>query len=155
MQERLADAEEEEIPPNLEEGVEVGVVVLTILKNRLRNVRDFDFEQEKDELEPGEWLFVETVSDSRCGKEVFIKYKGLKACILHEVANGNTETKIARKEVVAWLKAHGRYYNGSATINRLRCAYVLPYDFVDTYQVFALRRPSITYKIFGEDKAGS
>jgi hypothetical protein len=148
MQERLADAEEEEIPPNMEEGAEVGVVVLTLLKGGIRNCRDFDFpgddddDGEDDELGPGEWLFVETAEDSKCGKEVFVKYEGLKAKILDQIAMGATETKLTRREVVKWLKAHGRYYNREASVHRRRCAYVLPYELVKNFEVFNLRSSS-------------
>jgi hypothetical protein len=147
IQDCLAEAEEEEIPPNLEEGVEVGVVVLTILKNKIRNCRNFDYplkEGFSDELGPGEWVFIETPEDSKCGQEVFIKYEGLKACILDQVSFGNTETKMARREVVAWLMAHGRHYGADASINRRRCAYVLPYSLVDGFEVFALRQSSFS-----------
>lgn len=67
---RLADAEEVEIPPNTEEGIEVGVVVLTLLKNAIRNCRNFDLPGEDDELQPGEWVFLETTAESKCGLEV-------------------------------------------------------------------------------------
>jgi hypothetical protein len=148
IQDRLAEAEEEEIPPNMEEGVEVGVVVLTILKSKIRNCRNFDVplkEDFSDELEPGEWVFIETAEDSKCGLEVFIKYEGLKACIQDQVAFGNTETKMARREVVAWLMAHGRHYGKDATINRRRCAYVLPFSLVEGFEVFALRQSTFSY----------
>jgi hypothetical protein len=139
IQERLSEAEEEEIPPNTEEGVEVGVVVLTILKSKARIARNFDVPQEHDQLLPGEWLFLETAEDSRCGLEVFIKYEGLRACIVDQIAVGNTETKLTRKEVVAWLRAHGRYYDRKASVNRRRCAYILPYALVENFEIFSLR----------------
>jgi hypothetical protein len=139
MRERLAEAEDEEIPPNMEEGVEVGVVVLTVLKNKIRNARNFDYSQEEDELRPGEWLFLETAEDSKCGLEVYIKYEGLKGCILDYVALGQTETKLPRKDVVSWLLAHGRHHGKDASINRRRCAYVLPFSLVDGFEVFGLR----------------
>ena len=44
--ERLAEAVEEEIPPNTEEGIEVGIVVLTLLYNEIKRCRNFDFPQE-------------------------------------------------------------------------------------------------------------
>jgi hypothetical protein len=135
----LAEAEEEEIPPNTEEGADIGEVVLTILKSKVGSSRDFDKPQEEDELRSNEWLFVETAEDSKCGAEVYIKYQGLKACILDQVALGNTETKFTRKEVVAWLLAHGRYHNRETTINRRRCAYILPYSLVDGFEMFYLR----------------
>jgi hypothetical protein len=138
IRERLAEAEEEEIPPNMEEGAEVGVVILTILKNGIRNARNFDLEQQQDELRPGEWLFLETAEDSKCGLEVYIKYEGLKARILDQVAMGATETRLPRREVVRWLKANGRYYGRDATVNRRRCAYVLPHDLVEKFEVFSL-----------------
>jgi hypothetical protein len=148
ISERLLDAQEEEIPPNTEEGVEVGVVVLTLLKNGLRNCRDFDKPQEEnnDELRPGEWIYVETVEENR-GQEVFIKFEGLKAKILDQIALGATETKITRKEVVKWLLAHGRYYGRDASVHRRRCAYVLPLGLVESFEVFALRTPSMTPSI--------
>jgi hypothetical protein len=150
MRQRLAEAEEEEIPPNMEEGIEVGVVILTILKNAIRNIRDFDYqgngEEGEDKLRPGEWLFAETAEDSRCGKELFIKYEGLKARVLHEVVNGSTETKLTRREVVKWLRAHGRCYGRDATVNRRRSAYVLPYDMVEKFEVFALRAMSNPFR---------
>jgi hypothetical protein len=140
IRDRLADAEEEEIPPNMEEGAEVGEVVLTILKNKVRNARNFDEPQETSELLSSEWIFLETAEDSKCGLEVYIKYQGLKARVLDQIAMGTTETKLTRKEVVAWLRAHGRYHNKEATVNRWRCAYVLPYELVEGFQVFALRQ---------------
>jgi hypothetical protein len=145
MQERLVDAEEEEIPPNLEEGAEVGVVILTILKSKVKICRNFDvppgpgFVDDGDELRAGEWLFLETAEDSKCGLEVYIKYEGLRSCILDQVAMGSTETKMGRREVVAWLMAHGRHHNKEATVNRRRCAYILPYSLVESFEVFALR----------------
>jgi hypothetical protein len=139
MRERLIEAEEEEIPPNTEEGAEVGVVVLTILKDGIRNCRDFDQPQENDELGPGEWIFVETAEESKCGAEVYIKYEGLKAKLLDAIALGATETKLTRKEVTDWLLAHGRYYNRNTSINRRRCAYVLPFSLVESFEVYALR----------------
>jgi hypothetical protein len=142
MRERLADAEEQEILPNMEEGVEVGVVILTILKSASKHCRNFDFDQHNDELEPGEWLFLETTEDSKCGPELFIKYEGLKAKIIDQVAMGNTETKMQRKEVVKWLLAHGRHCGRDASVNRQRSAYVLPYDLVEKFEVFNLRSPS-------------
>jgi hypothetical protein len=152
MREHLLEAEEEEIPPNMEEGVEVGVVVLTLIKNACRNARNFDLPggeedcDESDKLQPGEWLFLETAEDSKCGLEVFVKYEGLKARILDQIAMGATETKLTRKDVVKWLLAHGRYCNKDASINRRRCAYVLPYELVENFQIFSLRSPSSVYR---------
>ena len=40
--ERLAEAVEEEILPSTEEGIEVGIVVLTILHNEIKRCRNFD-----------------------------------------------------------------------------------------------------------------
>ena len=120
------------------------MVILTILKSKMERCRDFDVPQKveegnSDKLHPGEWIFIETADDSKCGPEVYIKYEGLKACILDQIALGTTETKLARKEVVAWLLAHGRYHNKDATVSRRRCAYVLPCSLVDNFEVFALR----------------
>jgi hypothetical protein len=147
MQERLSEAEEEAIPPNTEEGAEVGVVILTILKSKLTTARNFDLpggeEDERDKLVPGEWIFVETAEDSQCGLEVYVKYEGLRACILDQVAMGCTETKLTRKEVVKWLRDHGRYYDRKTSINRRRSAYVLPYDLVKGFEIFALRGQKI------------
>ena len=143
IRDRLAEAEEEEIPPNTEEGIEVGVVILSILKIWSRNIRNFDYPQENDELEPGEWVFLETAEESTCGVEIYIKFEGLKAKVLDQVALGATETKMPRKDIVKWLRAHGRYYNGKASVNRRRCAYVLPYDLVDSYEGFRLRSSSL------------
>jgi hypothetical protein len=139
MNNRLLDAEEEAIPPNTEEGVEVARVVLTILKNKCRNCRDFDCEQEEWGLIPGEWVFVETAKDSSCGKEVFIRFEGLMACVLDEVAMGCTETKMTRKEIVDWLLAHGRHLGRDASPNRVRSAYAIPFSLVEGFQIFALR----------------
>jgi hypothetical protein len=143
--ERLAEATEEEIPPNTEEGIEVGVVVLTLLKNAIRNCRNFDLPGEEDELQPGEWVFLETSAESKCGQEVYIKYEGLKAKIIDQIAMGATETKMTRKEVINWLRAHGRYYNREASVNRHRCAYVWPMELVEKFEVYSLRSPSMTY----------
>jgi hypothetical protein len=140
IRDRLAEAEEEEIPPNMEELAEVEVVVLTILKNCARKVRNFDFPQDNPELEPAEWLFLETAEDSKCGLELYIKYEGLKSKILDQVALGATETKITRKEVVKWLKLHGRHYDKNASVNRRRCAYVLPYSLVEGFESFTFGR---------------
>jgi hypothetical protein len=139
IQERLGEAEEEDIPPDTEEGVEVGVVILTILKNKIVNARDFDVAQEEDKLRPGDWVFLETSAESRVGLEVYIKLQGLMGCILSHIAMGNTETKITRKDVVAWLRAHGRYCNREASVNRWRCAYIVPHALVDSFEVFPLR----------------
>lgn len=139
IQERLGDAEEEDIPPNTEEGVEIGVVILTILKSKITNARNFDLPQEEDMLRPGEWLFVETSAESRDGLEVYIRFQGLMGCIIDQVAMGNTETKITRKDVVAWLRAHGRYYNREASVNRWRCAYIVPWALVNGFELFSLR----------------
>ncbi len=46
MRDRLAEAVEEEIPPNTEEGIEVGIVVLRLLYNEIRRCRNFDDTQE-------------------------------------------------------------------------------------------------------------
>src|SRR5262249_31346576 len=105
----------------------------------IQNARNFDQPQDEDELIPGEWLFVETAEDSQCGPEVYIKFEGLKACILDQVALGNTETKLTRKEVVRWLLDHGRHCGKDATVNRRRCAYTLPYSLVDSFEMFYLR----------------
>lgn len=142
MRDRLAEAVEEEIPPNTEEGIEVGIVVLRMLYNEIKRCRNFDEEQENVQLEPGEWIFLETVEEAR-GLEVFIKYEGLGAKIMHEVSVGNTETKLARKDVVKWMLAHGRYYNRMASVNRRRSAYVLPIDLVKNFEVFAPRSMSM------------
>jgi hypothetical protein len=139
MQEHLSEAEEEEIPPDTEEGVEVGVVFLTILKNKIRNVRNFDLPQEEDELKPGEWVFLETSVESRVGLEVYIKFQGLMSRVLDQIAMGSTETKITRKEVVKWLRANGRWCSREASVNRWRCAYTLPYSLVESFEIFALR----------------
>jgi hypothetical protein len=128
IQDRLAEAEEVEIPPDMEEGSEVGAVILNIIKNHIHNCRDFDYRpapdsgngnelmpdevtedddddpEDSSELYPGEWLFVETVPESTCGKEVFIKLNGLMSFVTSENANGNTEYKMTRKEVSDWLK---------------------------------------------------
>lgn len=139
IRERLAEAEEEEIPPDTEEGVEIGVVVLTILKNQVRKARDFDQPQENDELKPGEWCFIETSVESRVGVEVYIKFQGLMSRVLDQIVMGSTETKIKRGEIVKWLRAHGRYCNREASVNRWRCAYILPYSLVESFEIFALR----------------
>ena len=139
IRERLAEAEEQEIPPSLEDGVEIEVVVLNILKNALRSARNFDDPQESDELRPGEGIFTEAAEDSKCGREVYIKFEWLKARVLHEVSVGNTETKLTRAMVIAWLEAHGRHCSRNATVNRRRSAYVLPYSLVAEHQVFALK----------------
>src|SRR5262249_55579800 len=143
IRDRLVDAEEVAIPPNLEEGVEVGVVVLTILKHAIQICRNFDKpkgeDDDSDELKPGEWIFLETAEDSKVGLEVYVKYEGLKARILDQMAFGNTETKITRKEVVRWLLDRGRYHDKNASVNRRRCAYVLPYDLVQSFEIFRLR----------------
>jgi hypothetical protein len=133
----LIDAEE--IPPNTEEGAEVAAVVLTILKNGIRNCRNFDYEQEIQELGPGEWIFVETAEESKCGQEVYIKYEGLKARIINQMGDGGTEMRFTRKQITKWLRETGRYYNVNASVNRRRCAYILPYNLVDKHQVFSYR----------------
>jgi hypothetical protein len=139
IRERLAEAEEEDIPPNMEEGIEAGVVILTLLKNAIRNCRDFDQPQDELELKPGEWLFIETAEDSRCGEEVYIKLEGLMAKVSGQVAMGNTETKLTRKDVSKWLLVHGRQCGRTATVNRRRSAYVLPLGIVEIHEVFASR----------------
>jgi hypothetical protein len=141
MNERLLEAEKEEIPPNTEEGVEVGVVVLAILLNAIQNCRDFDKPQDDlgQELRPGEWVFIETSEDSKCGQEVYIKYEGLKARVVHQMCDGGTETRLTRKQIVKWLMANGRYYDKTASVNRRRCAYVLPLELVESHEVFSFR----------------
>lgn len=140
MRERLIDAEEEDIPPDTEEGAEIRAIVLTILKKELNGrCRDFDQPQENQELEPGEWVFCETVMESKCGAELFIKYEGLKARITHFIALNSLEIRPNRREVTKWLRANGRYYDKKASVNRHRCAYVLPYEMVETHKVFDYR----------------
>jgi hypothetical protein len=146
IRDRLAEAEEVEIPPNMEEGVEAGRVVLHILKNSVRNCRDFDYKNPDPEvymdpeLNVEEWVFLETVNGV---KEVFIKFEGLMARILDAIAIGSTETKITRKDLGAWLKANGRHYNKYASPNRHRCAYVLPLELVEKYEKFRLRESTL------------
>jgi hypothetical protein len=143
MQRCLSEAEEEPIPPSTEEGIEVGVIILTVLKNNVGNSRDFDKPQPDDVggdmLQPGEWLYTETVAESKCGKEVFIKYEGLRSKLMHLVAIGATETKITRKQATDWLQANGRYYDRESSPNRRRCAYVIPLELVEKFEVFAYR----------------
>jgi hypothetical protein len=140
IRDRLTEAEEEEIPPNMEEGAEVENLLLCILKNQMWNARNFDKEQENQELISGEWMFMETADDSKCGLEVYIKLNGFMAGVTYQKANGNTETKLTRKEVVAWLRAHGRCLNREATVNRRRSAYVLPYEFLKNASIFSMKQ---------------
>jgi hypothetical protein len=150
IQARLAEAEEVEIPPDMEEGSEVGAVILNIVKNYTHNCRDFDIKGDDpegsdadDRLFSGEWLFVETIEGSKCGKEVFIRVRGLMAKITWENSNGNTPSKITQKEVTDWLKGHGRYYDREASKNRYRSAYVLPLKMVLEHEIFPLREANI------------
>ena len=101
-------------------------MILNIVKNYTHNCRDFDIKGDDpeasdadDKLFSGEWIFVETIEGSKCGKEVFIRVRGLMAKITWENANGNTPSKITQKEVTDWLKGHGRYYREASVSSGL------------------------------------
>jgi hypothetical protein len=53
--------------------------------------------------------------------------------------------------VVKWLLAHGRYCRKDASTNRHRCAYVLPFDLVDKFEVFATRSMSMPVRNYGPE----
>ena len=67
--------------------------------------------------------------------------------MLDQEALGATEVKLTRKVVVNWLLAHGRYCRRDASVNRHRCAYVLPAETVEKFEVYALRSSSMVFNI--------
>jgi hypothetical protein len=77
----------------------------------------------------GVWL--ETVDPAR-GLELVIRIKWLMQRINERESHGNTEGRIKRKDVCKRLVHYGRKIGDrGASINRHRCAYALPLEFVE------------------------
>jgi hypothetical protein len=72
-------------------------------------------------------VWIETLPESKNGKELVIKIKPFMRRLNYREAHGNTEGKIKRKEVCKRLAYYGYQIEGrDGTVERLRCAYALP-----------------------------
>jgi hypothetical protein len=147
MQERLSEAEEEEIPPGLEEGAVIKETILYHIRAHLygtvadekeakekgltRAVKDADKPEQLKVMGDREYMWVETRDDTGFGeKAVFLRIESLMAWITERTRNGYMEIKLERKVIVNWLKANGKHYNRDSTPNRLKSVYALPLSFV-------------------------
>jgi hypothetical protein len=114
-----------------EYGVEVDDAIESALSTHvsMRCLKDLDSGAELQRGDAGVW--VETVDGSR-GREVIIRIKWLMEKLSLREMVGNTEVKIKRKDVCKRLVHYGRQVGGrDAAVNRHRCAYALPIEFLD------------------------
>jgi hypothetical protein len=121
---RMINATVRETLPGTEYGAEIDAAIDLVLGPYRRNFKDLD---NGAELLPGDWVWVETLPDSKCGQEAIIRINGLMRVIGHKEAVGITEGKIRRKDVCKRLVYWGRRVDDrGGAVNRLRCAYALP-----------------------------
>ena len=99
----------------------------------------------------GEWISLETAEDSRCGLEVFIKYEGLNGKICPSSCDGSHGNEVATKGSGEVVVGPRTILNRTASVNRRRSAYVLPFELVDKFEVFPLRSMSMPVRTYGPE----
>jgi hypothetical protein len=120
---RMMQASVRETLAGTEYGAEIDDAVEAVL-GFYRGCKDLD---DGGEWSKGDWIWIETLPDSKCGAEVIIKIKGLMEKINARESIGLTEGKIKRKDVCKRLVHYGRQVDDrGGSINRLRNAYALP-----------------------------
>jgi hypothetical protein len=123
---RMLDAEVRETLAGMEYGGNVDDAIEEILLRYVRNIKSVDKGWEWD----GSVMWCETVDENR-GEEVIVRVKGLMRRINTLQSAGQTEGKIKRSDVCKRLLHYGRQVAGrEASVNRLRCAYALPLEFL-------------------------
>ena len=125
---KMLDAVERVSLPGTEYGVEVEMAIKEATGTRRLKAKDLDA---GDVLPPDDWLWLETL-DERRGQEVIIRINGLMKILMTQEWVGNTEGKVKRRDVCKCLVRYGRQVAGrDASVNRLRCSYALPIEFLD------------------------
>jgi len=123
----MLDAEVRETLAGMEYGGNVDDAIEEILLRYVRNIKSVDKGWEWD----GSVMWCETVDENR-GEEVIVRVKGLMRRINTLQSAGQTEGKIKRLDVCKRLLHYGRQVAGrEASVNRLRCAYALPIEFLE------------------------
>jgi hypothetical protein len=125
---RMLDARVRATLAGMEYGAHIDDVIEDSLYPHLRNIKSVD---NGWEWAPGEMVWCETIDKSR-GEEVIIRIKELMKRVSLRESTGVTEGKIRRGDVCKRLVHYGRQVGGrDASVNRWRCAYALPIEFLE------------------------
>jgi hypothetical protein len=125
---RMLDAETRGTLVGMEYGVQIDDAIEEILGRYIRDIKSVD---NGWEWIPGTVMWCETVDENR-GEEVIVRIKELMRRISTLQSVGVTEGKIKRGDVCKRLVHYGRQVAGrGASVNRLRCAYALPLEFLE------------------------